>query len=67
MRKNKFFGTYNFAKAKVISRNHVVITKGQYVLDINIDDNSGHALKAPIKRDMVRYIHECPSVKITYS
>ena len=61
------FGTYNHAKVKLNTRNHIIITKGKYILDINIDDNNGHALKAPIKGDMVRYIHECPSVKIHYT
>ena len=60
------FGTYNFAKAKVIQRNHIVIKKGKYILDINIDDFEGHALKAPDKGNMTRFIHECPCVKIRY-
>lgn len=60
------FGTYNFAKAKVISKNHILITKGKYILDISIDENNSHPLKAPVKGDMVRYIHECPSVSIRY-
>ena len=57
------FGTYNFAKAKVIEKNHVVIKRGKTILEIFIDDNTGHALKAPVKGNMVRTIHECPSVK----
>lgn len=61
------FGTYNFAKPTLISRNHVIVKKGKYILDINIDDFEGKALKAPEKGDMVRYIHECPSVNIHYT
>ena len=60
------FGTYNFAKAKIISKSHIVIKKGKYLLDIHIDNHQGHPLKAPLKGDMVRYIHECPSVNIHY-
>ena len=61
------FGTYNFAKAKKISKSHIIVKKGKYVLDIQIDDHEGHALKAPIKGDMTRLIHECPSVAIHYA
>lgn len=61
------FGTYNFARAKLISRNHIIIKKGKYVLDINIDGFNGHALKAPTKGNMTRFIHECPCVKIRYT
>ena len=60
------FGTYNFAKAKVIEPNHLVIKKGRYLLDVVIDSKSGHALKAPVKGNMIRTIHECPSVSIIY-
>ena len=61
------FGTYNFAKAKKISRSHIQIKKGKYLLDIEIDDHQGHALKAPNKGEMNRFIHECPSVRIHYT
>lgn len=61
------FGTYNFAKAIKISKSQIVIKKGRYLLTINIDDNDGYALKAPVKGNMERYIHECPSVKIHYT
>lgn len=61
------FGTYNFAKALKIDRNNIIVKKGKYILDIKVDDINGHPLKAPIKGDMIRYIHECPSVKITYT
>ena len=61
------FGTYNSAKPKLISRNHIIIKKGKYVLDINIDDFDGHALKAPVKGEMIRTIHECPSVGIRFT
>ena len=60
------FGTYNFAKAKVIEKNHLVIKKGKYLLEIFIDNNDGHALRAPVKGNMIRFIHECPSVGIEY-
>ena len=61
------FGTYNFAKAMKISKSHIIVRKGKYILDINIEDHQGHALKAPVKGDMVRFIHECPSVSIHYT
>lgn len=61
------FGTYNFAKVVKMNKFNIVIRKGKYILEINVDDNEGHALKAPHKGDMVRYIHECPSVKIHYT
>ena len=57
------FGTYNFARAKIIEKDHILIKKGKYKLEIFIDDHDGHALKAPVKGDMIRTIHECPSVK----
>lgn len=62
------FGTYNFAKVKKISKDEIVITKGKYRLTINIiDDNSAHKLKAPVKGNMVRFIHECPALKARMS
>lgn len=61
------FGTYNFAKTVLISKNHVTVKKGKYVLDITIDDFDTKKLKAPEKGDMVRYIHECPAVAIHYT
>ena len=61
------FGTYNFAKAKKIDKNHMVIKKGKYVLEVFVDDKDGHALKAPVKGNMNRTIHECPSVDIRYT
>ena len=61
------FGTYNLARVKILERNHILIKKGKYILEVHIDDNNGHALKAPKKGDMVRTIHECPSVPIRYT
>ncbi len=58
------FGTYNFAKVKKVSRGEVILKKGKYTLKITpYNDNPAHALKAPVKGDMVRYIHECPALK----
>lgn len=58
------FGTYNFAKPVKISREEIVLKKGKYLLAIIPEnDNPAHALKAPVKGDMVRYIHECPAMK----
>ena len=58
------FGIYNSAKVKKKSKDEVIIAKGKYVLTINmLEDIDGHKLKAPIKGDMTRYIHECPSLK----
>ena len=43
-------------------------TKGKYRLTINIiDDNSAHKLKAPVKGNMTRFIHECPALKARIS
>ena len=61
------FGTYNNAKVLKRSKNHIVIRKGKYRLEIKIDDFEGYKLKAPIKGDMVRHIHECPSVNARYT
>lgn len=65
-KKEYLFGTYNFAKMKVISKDHLLLKKGPYTLEIFIDDHEGHPLKAPVKGNMVRFIHECPSVRIHY-
>ena len=62
------FGTYNASKVKKISKDEIIITKGKYTLTITIiDENKLHPLKAPVKGDMVRYIHECPSLKTKIS
>ena len=60
------FGTYNGAKILKLSKENIVIKKGKYLLSIDVPPNSGHPLKAPIKGDMIRYIHECPSSNIHY-
>ena len=61
------FGTYNFAKIIKLERNHLIIKKNKYELEIFISDFIAHKLKAPVKGDMVRFIHECPSVEINYT
>ena len=61
------FGTYNFAKVIKLDRSQIVIKKGKYLLTIDMSDNTGHPLKAPVKGDMVRFIHECPSGNIHYT
>ncbi len=60
------FGTYNFAKAKQIQKNHIIIQKGKYELEVQVEEYQGHGLKAPVKGDMVRVIHEAPCVPISY-
>ena len=61
------FGTYNFTKVTKLTRNHISLKKGPYTLEIQLLDNSSfHPLKAPQKGDMVRYIHECPSIEARY-
>lgn len=61
------FGTYNFAKALCIQKDHVVVKKGKYTLEILVDKKEGHGLKAPVKGDMIRVIHEAPCVPLTYT
>ena len=65
--KEYLFGTYNFAKIIKLERNHLIIKKNKYELEIFISDFIAHKLKAPVKGDMVRFIHECPSVEINYT
>ncbi|MGM9874015.1 MAG: hypothetical protein ACI31G_03770 [Bacilli bacterium] len=64
--KEYLFGTYNFAKIIKMEKNHIIIKKNKYLLEIIIEEFISHKLKAPIKGEMVRYIHECPSCKIRY-
>lgn len=62
------FGTYNFTKAVKVSRDEVILKKGKYILTVKVvEDFNGHPLKAPVKGDMIRYIHECPSLKTRIS
>ena len=61
------FGTYNFAKAKLISKEHIIIKKGKYTLEVFPFSKKAHGLKAPVKGEMVRTIHECPSMEIRYT
>lgn len=61
------FGTYNFARADTISKNHIVIRKGKYTLIIEIEDEvEGHLLRAPISGNMDRFIKEAVTVKARY-
>ena len=59
------FGTYNGSKVIKISKEHIIIKKGAYTLEMSLLDNkSSHPLKAPQRGDMIRYIHECPSLSM---
>lgn len=60
------FGTYNGASPLEISKNEIVISKGSYMLKVNIEEYDSHALKAPQEGCMCRFIHESPSVGIRY-
>ena len=60
------FGTYNNAKVLIKERNHIVIKKSKYLLDISIGGFDGHKLKAPVKGNMIRYIKENINVHTSY-
>ena len=60
------FCTYNGAKLKKISEEEIIIKKGKYSFVLNIKNEGGHLLKAPVKGDMVRYIKENLNVPTSF-
>ena len=66
--KDKEYGfcTYNGAKLKKISEDEIIIKKGKYSFVLNIKNEGGHLLKAPVKGDMVRYIKENLNVPTSF-
>ena len=64
--KEYYLCTYNGAKLKKISDDGIVIKKGKYSFVLNIKNEGGHLLKAPVKGDMVRYIKENLNVPTSF-
>ena len=64
--KEYYLCTYNGAKLKKITDDEVIIKKGNYSFVLNIKNEGGHLLKAPVKGDMVRYIKENLNVSTSY-
>ena len=64
--KEYYLCTYNGAKLKKIADDEIVIKKGKYSFVLNIKNEGGHLLKAPVKGDMVRYIKENLNVPTSF-
>lgn len=64
--KEYYLCTYNGAKLKKISEDEIIIKKGKYSFVLNIKNEGGHLLKAPVKGDMVRYIKENLNVPTSF-
>lgn len=64
--KEYYFCTWNNVKVRKIDKFHLELTKGKYTLSIDISDNSGYELKAPVKGQMNRYIKENVAVESRY-
>ena len=64
--KEYYLCTYNGAKLKKISDDEIIIKKGKYSFVLNIKNEGGHLLKAPVKGDMVRYIKENLNVPTSF-
>lgn len=60
------FCTYNGAKLKKISEDEIIIKKGKYSFVLNIKNEGGHLLKAPVKGNMERYIKENLNVPTSF-
>lgn len=58
--------TYLGARAVKIQNKMVRVTQGALELDVRLLEESGHPLKAPLKGDMVRTIHEGASCRAYY-
>jgi len=58
--------TYNFGRIKEVNKDRIIIKKGKYILTINIKNEGGHMLKAPVKGDMNRYIKENLNVTTSF-
>ena len=64
--KEYYLCTYNGAKLKKIDEDEIIIKKGKYSFVLNIKNEGGHLLKAPVKGDMVRYIKENLNVPTSF-
>ena len=60
------FCTYNGAKLKKISEDGIIIKKSKYSFVLNIKNEGGHLLKAPVKGNMERYIKENLNVPTSF-
>ena len=61
-----YLSTYNGAKLKKISDDEIIIKKGKYSFVLNIKNEGGHLLKAPVKGNMERYIKENLNVPTSF-
>ena len=64
--KEYYLSTYNGAKVKKISEEEIVISKGNYLFVLSMNNKDGHLLKAPIKGNMDRYIKENLNIATSY-
>ena len=64
--KEYYLCTYNGAKLKKIGDDEIVIKKGKYSFVLNIKNEGGHLLKAPVKGNMERYIKENLNVPTSF-
>jgi len=58
--------TYLGARVIKIQNKMVQVIQGSLELDVRLLETSGHPLKAPLKGDMVRTIHESASCRASY-
>jgi len=58
--------TYNFGKIKKYDKEHIVVKKGKYVLEIKLNTEGGFELKAPEIGKMSRMIKENVSVPTSF-
>ena len=58
--------TYNFGKAKKITKEEIILKKGKLRFILTVPELSGHDLKAPVKGNMTRYIKENLNVPTSY-
>ena len=64
--KEYYLCTYNGAKLKKIADDEIIIKKGKYSFVLNIKNEGGHLLKAPVKGNMERYIKENLNVPTSF-
>lgn len=59
--------TYNFGRIKHIDNSKVIVSKGKYMLEINLSNKEGYSLKAPDVGNMTRLIKENVSVSTSFA
>ena len=64
--KEYYLCTYNGAKLKKIDEDEIIIKKGKYSFVLNIKNEGGHLLRAPVKGNMERYIKENLNVPTSF-